>query len=91
MTWIIFALVVMLVVGVLIFVLSALKVGADADSDNYRQKRKEEKEDMFIVNCEYCHKIFNITEKDALVKYKYGTRYIVHCPYCDKLTKVNID
>ena len=91
MTWIIFAFVVMLVVGVLIFVLSALKVGADADSDNYRQKRKEEKEDMYITTCEYCKKMFNVMEKDALVKYKYGTKYIVHCPYCDKLTKVNID
>lgn len=91
MTWIIFAFIVMLVIGILIFVLSALKVGADADIDNYKSKEKEEKEDMFTASCEYCHKIFNITEKDALVKYKYGTKYIVHCPHCDKLTKVNID
>ena len=44
-----------------------------------------------ISVCEKCKQEFTWEEKDALCKYKYGTKYIVHCPHCDKLTKVFIN
>ena len=49
----------------------------------------ERKEHMSI--CEKCKQSFSWNEKDALIKYKYGTKFIVHCPHCDKLTKVYIE
>ena len=89
MGWVILTLAILFILGVLVLILCALKVGAEADSDNYQPR--EEKEDMYIATCEYCHKMFNTTENDALVKYQYGTKYIVHCPHCDKLTKITRD
>ena len=49
-------------------------------------KLKEEKGNM--SNCEKCKEPFRWYEKDALIKYKYGSKFIVHCPHCNKLTKV---
>lgn len=41
-----------------------------------------------IANCEKCKLPFHWEEDDALIKYKYGTKFITHCPHCDKLTVV---
>ena len=62
-------------------------VGARAD-ESYSQKEKGKTMEAI---CEKCNIKFKWHEKDALVKYKYGSKYILHCPYCGKLTKVNID
>lgn len=65
----------------------SLVVGARADK-SYLQKGEKEK---MKATCEKCNEEFEWFEKDALVKYKYGSKYILHCPCCDKLTKVEIN
>ena len=47
-------------------------------------------EEFYGAQCEKCDFFFVWREEDALIKYKYGTKYIIHCPRCNKLTKVTI-
>ena len=72
----------------LIIVMSALKVGADADFD---ESSEEQKKELFISKCEVCDEAIAWTKDEPLVKQKYGTEFILQCPHCGKLTKVFID
>jgi endogenous inhibitor of DNA gyrase (YacG/DUF329 family) len=79
-----------LIISILFFAFAAyccVRVGANADTDNYTQEMKERGKQM-TSNCEKCAQTFSWFEDDALVKYGYGDKYILHCPHCDKLTKV---
>lgn len=49
----------------------------------------KDKKKLMKASCEKCYQSFKWIEEDALVKYKYGTKYIVHCPHCNRLTTVN--
>lgn len=62
---------------------------ADARNHDPNSLETKDKEKSMKATCEKCHQSFNWSEEDALVKYKYGTKYIVHCPHCDRLTTVN--
>ena len=50
-----------------------------------------EERTMHKTKCTKCKKPFQWNEKDALIKYKYGSLFVVHCPHCDKLTKASIE
>ena len=80
--FIIFVVLVCIFIGASVW--CCLKVGADADSDNYYKGVKRK----MTSKCEKCGEVFEWFEDDALVKYGYGDKYIIHCPHCDKLTKV---
>lgn len=79
------------IIAILIFIVvlcyCSLIVGARADESYSQEKRGE----TMKAICEKCNTEFEWHEKDAIVKYKYGSKYILHCPCCDKLTKVNIN
>ena len=85
------ALIIIFVLLLLVFIFCAFRIGAKADAYYVNQNGEKNIGGYVKATCEKCNKWFMFEEKDALVKYKYGTKYIVHCPYCDKLTKVNID
>lgn len=85
------ALIIVFVLLLLVFIFCAFRLGAKADYYYNQNTEGENVKGYMKATCEKCNKWFMFEEKDALIKYKYGTKYIVHCPYCDKLAKVNID
>ena len=68
----------------LTFIFCAFKLGAKADN-------KDLEDFMIKAVCKKCNKCFVFREKDALIKYKYGTKYLINCPNCNKLTEIDIN
>lgn len=82
--------VILLFIMIGLFIWGLMKGASDADAHMEELMHQDEKQILFCSTCEKCNIEFSWTEKDVLVKDKYGARHTIACPQCGKLMKQHI-